>query len=400
MSVQQSTERDVERPAGPAPGSRLPSLTGLRFVAAALVFLHHAIYTNVFADPDVVRVFHDLFINTGQMGVAFFFVLSGFVLTFAVRPGDTTRRFLRRRLVKIYPNHVVTFLLAAVLIIPALHWTEVVPNLLLVQTWWPRYENLFSGNPLSWSLACEVFFYLAFPLLLRAIRRIRPERLWWWAIGTMAAIVGVTLIVSLAVPATPAMPDGQPVGLVQFWLIYTFPPVRALDFLLGMLLARIVLTGRWIRLGTAPATLLVLVAYLAGMRLPYIYGLNALTIVPLAFLVAAAATADREGRTGLLGSRPAVWLGEISYAFYLLHGMLLIWGRQRLGTGNVYGLPSGIGLLLLALVVTVLAAAALHAFVERPMMRRFSSPRRAPAPEPTEPVEPTEPGFRARQEVP
>lgn len=124
MSVQQSTERDVERPAGPAPGSRLPSLTGLRFVAAALVFLHHAIYTNVFADPDVVRVFHDLFINTGQMGVAFFFVLSGFVLTFAVRPGDTTRRFLRRRLVKIYPNHVVTFLLAAVLIIPALHWTE------------------------------------------------------------------------------------------------------------------------------------------------------------------------------------------------------------------------------------------------------------------------------------
>ncbi|WP_326810371.1 acyltransferase family protein [Streptomyces scopuliridis] len=149
MSLQQSTERDGERPAGPAPGSRLPSLTGLRFVAAALVFLHHAIYTNVFADPDVVRVFHDLFINTGQMGMAFFFVLSGFMLTIAARPGDTTRRFLRRRLVKIYPNHVVTFLLAAVLIIPALHWTEVAPNLLLVQTWWPRYENLFSGNPLS-----------------------------------------------------------------------------------------------------------------------------------------------------------------------------------------------------------------------------------------------------------
>ncbi|WP_326609877.1 acyltransferase [Streptomyces scopuliridis] len=191
--VSAAIHRAGRREAGRTGPRQPPSLTGLRFVAAALVFLHHAIYTNVFADPDVVRVFHDLFINTVQMGMAFFFVLSGFMLTIAARPGDTTRRFLRRRLVKIYPNHVVTFLLAAVLIIPALHWTEVAPNLLLVQTWWPRYENLFSGNPLSWSLACEVFFYLAFPLLLRGIRRIRPERLWWWAIGTMTAIVAVTL---------------------------------------------------------------------------------------------------------------------------------------------------------------------------------------------------------------
>ncbi|MEV8478328.1 acyltransferase [Streptomyces sp. NPDC051173] len=382
MTVQHTTERDGRTPPArsPAAGSRLPSLTGLRFVAAALVFLRHAIYTDVFADPGVVSVLHGLSVNTGQMGVSFFFVLSGFVLTMAARPHDTTRRFLRRRLVKIYPNHFVAFLLAAILIVPAFRWEDVVPNLLLVQTWWPRYKTLFSGNPPSWSLACEAFFYLGFPLLLRTIRKIRPVRLWPSAAGTMAAIVAVTLTVALAVPGTPAMPDGQPAGLTQFWLIYAFPPVRALDFLLGMLLARIVLSGRWIRLSPLPAASLVLVAYLAGTQLPYLYGLNALTIVPLALLIPAAATADLNGRTGLMGSRPAVWLGEISYAFYLVHGVLLIWGRRQLGADKVYSVPAGIGLLLLGLGASILAAVLLHTLVERPMMHRFSSPRRHSTP--------------------
>lgn len=363
----------------PPGGRRLPTLTGMRFIAAALVFLHHGIWVNVFADQDVVSGYRDLFINAGHVGVSFFFILSGFVLTWSStsRKQDTFPRYLRRRIAKVYPNHVVTFVAAALLVTASTHWYAGLANLLLVQSWFPTYDVLFSMNPPSWSLACEALFYCAFPLLLRWTGRIRAERLWWWAGGAVAAVLGVAALAQTVVPAGPAMPDGQPVGLHQFWLVYAFPPVRALDFVLGILMARIVLSGRWIRVGILPATALAVACYALASELPYVYQLNAATVIPLALLVPAAAVADAEGRrTGLQG-RFARWLGEISYAFYLVHVIVLVWCRGKLGNPGGWDTVTGLGLLFAGMVLSVLAAWALYALVEKPAMRRWGAPRAA-----------------------
>ena len=61
--------------------SRLPSLTGMRFIAAALVFLFHVSYANLFASERVAGTLMTVFGQGGWTGVGFFFVLSGFVLT-------------------------------------------------------------------------------------------------------------------------------------------------------------------------------------------------------------------------------------------------------------------------------------------------------------------------------
>ncbi len=86
--------------AAPPPGS--PSLTGLRFIAAALVFAFHSSLTNFplspFADEDVAHGYEWLFSKAGWIGVSFFFILSGFVLTWSSRGGDTLTSFWRRRL--------------------------------------------------------------------------------------------------------------------------------------------------------------------------------------------------------------------------------------------------------------------------------------------------------------
>ncbi|MEV7522672.1 acyltransferase [Streptomyces sp. NPDC091371] len=362
-------------PASVGGSSRLPSLTGMRFIAAVLVFLHHGIWVNVFSDQDVVSFYRELFINAGHVGVSFFFILSGFVLTWSARKKDTFGRYLRRRVAKVYPNHVVTFVAALLLVATTTKAYQAVPNLLLVQSWFPAYDVLFSVNPPSWSLACEVLFYLSFPLLLKWVSRIPAARLWWWAAGVVAAVFGAALLAQSVLPSDPAMPDGQPIGLYQFWFVYAFPPVRALDFLLGILMAKIVMNGRWIRLGPAPAVLLFVACYALASELPYVYGLNAATIIPLALLVPAVAVADAEGRRTLLRGRVAGWLGEVSYAFYLVHVVVLIWARGQLGNPQGWGTAAGLGLLLAGLALSLLAAWALHAWVEQPAMRRWSKPK-------------------------
>ncbi|NEY35257.1 acyltransferase family protein, partial [Streptomyces sp. PRKS01-65] len=380
-----STRSPAEaRPESAAWARRLPSLTGLRFIAAFLVFLYHAAAEKVFSDPETTEEYAELVGKAGFVGVSFFFVLSGFVLTWSARPGDTLGRFWRRRLVKIYPNHLVT-LLAALLLInwagPLLPGGEktsgLLPNLLLIHTWFPDPYTFISLNGVSWSLSCEVLFYLSFPLWAALIRRVRPERLWWGA-GAAALAVILAPAVATALPEHPLLP-WQPLPEYQYWFVYLFPPVRMLEFVLGIFLARIVQEGRWIGLRVPVAAALFVAGYALALQVPVLYGYAAATVVPVALLIPAAATADIDGTRSLLRGRTLVWLGEVSFAFYLVHRLVLMYGHRALGEGRTWPAAEAVALLALALAVALALAAALYHGVERPMMRRFASPRTTPA---------------------
>ncbi|WP_406090735.1 acyltransferase family protein [Kitasatospora purpeofusca] len=363
--------------------SRLPSLTGLRFPAALAVFAYHAALPiptlRFFADDSTEFRFVDLADQAGGLGVAFFFVLSGFVLTWSARPGDTATGFWRRRLVKIVPNYVVAWALAMIFF--AGSYTPVrtaVLNLLMLQVWIPDFNTYFSVDPPSWSLGAELVFYLSFPLLHRALRRIRPERLLHWIGGAVAAIVATPALAYLVLPDTPGVPGGYDSSVVQYWFSYVLPPVRLLDFGLGILVALAVRSGRWRDIGMVWSGLLLVAGYVATRWVPYLYAQRVTTVVPIALLVASAAIADRDGRFSPFRNRAMTWLGEISFAFYLLHFIVLTEMRDLLGT-KLYSTPEGIGLLLLAIGVTVLLSWILYRLVEAPVTKRFSSPRRRPA---------------------
>ncbi|GAA4889355.1 hypothetical protein [Streptomonospora salina] len=94
------------------------------------------------------------------------------------------------------------------------------------------------------------------------------------------------------------------------WFMTFFPPARMLEFVLGIVIALIVIRGRWFRLPFPVALLLPAAPLVATAMLPGNLGFVALTAVPLGFLVAAAANADITGR-GSFFSRPTmVFLGE------------------------------------------------------------------------------------------
>ncbi len=372
-------------------GTKLPSLTGLRFVAALFVFFYHATLllgpvpphgpVTPFADQGLSTDLATALGNGGFIGVSFFFVLSGFVLTWSTRPGEPHSAFLRRRLLKIYPTHVVTWAAAMILFAAAYTPTSAwLSNLLLLHPFSSDPTSFISVNAPSWSLACELLFYVVvFPLLIGPIRRIADSRLWAWAGAMVAGTFAVVLATQYLVPDTPKSPFIPDLSMLQFWAPYYFPPARVFEFVLGMILARIVFAGRWPRIGVLPATGFLLVGYAVSLNVPYLYRFAAATVIPVAVLICAVAAADVRGaRTGF-GSRAMQWLGERSFGFYMAQGVVLLYGRSLVGDNHQYGVVGGIAVVLGFFAANVLAGWLLYVGVERPIMRRWARRRRPAA---------------------
>ncbi|MFJ6620122.1 acyltransferase family protein [Kitasatospora sp. NPDC091335] len=354
----------------------------MRFVAAFAVLVSHLA-------GQLVGSIHPglpyLITTLGPVGVAFFFVLSGFILTWVADPDDTAVLFWRRRLVKIFPNHLTTFAAAVALMAAAgipIMAINTIPPLLLVEPWIPNFDALggLTGiNVPSWTLGCELVFYFAFPWLIRLIRRIPPPRLWPWATGVAAAVIAVPFAAQL-LPARPATSWDPAIAELQSWFAYSLPFTRMLEFVLGILTARIVVSGKWIRLGMTPAFLLTVACVVLQSHLPGVFRLCAgPTAFALALVIAAGAAADvRTARTPFSG-RTMVWLGEISFALYLVHYLVIQYGpidAAHATGGTATASPATrLAHILLTVAISLVLAAALYTLVERPAVRRFSRPR-------------------------
>lgn len=362
------------------PAQRLPSLTGLRFFASFLVFLSHAYYMFWFT-PDSSEVATRASVVAGSAGVAFFFLLSGFVLTWSSGPSCVPFDFWRRRMMKIYPNHLVAWCLALLL----MYWMsrevtvgQALPSILLVHSWLPSFDVHNSVNGVSWSLSCELVFYLCFPLLLPAINKLKSSRLMAWGAGNVVAIFTVPVAAALLVPSTPKFAD-LGIGEHQQWFAYIFPGTRLLEFVLGILLARMVREGRLASIRPWHAVLALAAGGVVALYVPLLFSFSAVLVLPFAITVVTFANNDVTQRRSVLRSPPLVWLGEISFAFYLLHGLVMDSAGYKYGHHFASGQLIEKALWCGGLFVAAVACSwVLYMTVERPMMRRFGA-RRPPA---------------------
>lgn len=373
----------------------LRSLTGLRCVAMFPVFLAHAALEGVFDNDDLNWAYLDTLLPPALSAVSFFFILTGFVMTLSTRPTDTARRFWRRRFFRIAPSHFVAYLFALVLMLSAgmtVGGPSAVAQLFLLQGWVPDPQYFDTGNSVTWSLSADLFFYLMFPFLLILVNKIKENRLWYWLIAPAALLVLIPVFATLFLGEGEVMPLGG-VSLNQYWLVYFAPFTRMMECVIGMLIARLVMSGRWVRFRVLPATLLVIVVGVISPQLPYLFRISVVMLVPLALLLGAVATADIEGRGTPLNKRFIVWLGEVSFCFYLVHNLILKYGHMAFGGPIVDGemelrtwsTAGGIGILALAFLLSVGLAWLMHRFVEKPIVRRWSKPRPKPARQEVEP---------------
>ncbi|MEU1631148.1 acyltransferase [Streptomyces sp. NPDC020096] len=365
--------------------SRLPSLSGLRFAASCAVVYAHCM---LLIEPRLART-PGPEVWLGGSAVSLFFMLSGFVLTHAARPGDSTAAFWWRRAAKVFPNHVFTWCLAVSALagtgalapsVPAI--AAELSSLFLVQTWVPSQRFVSAGNPVSWTLAAEVFFYLLFPVLLRWVRRLSGRGL------VVGAATAVAVCWALPVFCEVVVNPGRSF-FMDYWFLYMLPISRLPEFVLGMLAAR--MSGMGIRLPRSgvllAASSVISTIVVSSSYLPQPFMFVAATVVPLVVLVHATAELDLRGKPSLLRWRPVVFLGEMSYAVYLVHLMVLGVAYVSLTSRGWSALQA----VLAALPVALLASYLLYVRVERPCMRRLLA-LGGRAARRTEPVDSNKPG--------
>lgn len=350
----------------PVRATRLDSLTSLRAVAALAVFGIHAAHW--FPGP-----LRPVVAPGGDVGVAFFFILSGVVLAWTMRPGDRAGQFYRRRFARIAPSYWVAALLAVPVLaiagaLTAGELVRMLPSLAFVQSWSPDPDIYYAGNGVGWSLSTEAFFYLTFPIFAPALARLRAGALRWVAVAAA--------VCAMALPPVLAHLTSESTST---WLSGVFPPVRLLEFVLGVCLGLLLRRGALPSVSLPAAAVVTVAAYGVVTQVPN--GLwRTVLVLPLAALLVAAAQSDLAGRSTVLHRRPFVALGEWSFCFYLVHQLVIKVVHQLIPTDGegIAGHALRTIVMLATLGLAVVAAAALHRLVEVPAERRLRPARQAP----------------------
>ena len=319
---------------GPAPG-RITSLQVLRFAAASCVIALHA-WQAVSGAPNGQNV--GVVGTFGPFGVDVFFVLSGFIIA-TTAPGRAAGLFLKQRLIRIVPLYWLLTLVMMALLARAgmLTARPLLASALFIPT--------LHAEPyivVGWTLCYEMLFYAAVAAVL-----LRPRWGWIAALGLYAAA-------SLARPVWGG-PGLQFIG----------SPLIA-EFLFGVLIARAPRSSvaAWLTgaAGVVSLGLLALSGYQGVVTRPEFAGsgdwLRVLVYSgPAALLVYAAVQLDLRGRAW----RALAYLGDASYAAYLVHVLVLILIPWTLA-GHA---PAQAAAMLFGL--SWLAAIGLHEGLEKPM---------------------------------
>jgi peptidoglycan/LPS O-acetylase OafA/YrhL len=285
----------------------LRSLTALRFMAAMWVAVY-ALWDNLAIgfEPSVIA--------KGYLGVELFFVLSGFILchVYLAAAGEkrfTYRSFLWARIARVYPLHIATLLAVMALGFAALfagmsiddnvmNWPSLPANLFMVHAWGLAPEA--GWNHRSWSISAEWFAYLAFPVFAFVAWKLRHRPIVAVA-GALALLAALYLgFHKLAgFPLTEATIKWGALRIVPcfaygcaLYLVFRRAPL-AIPGAIAAVAAVLMIAAAWLQLWDG-----------------FIVAIAGALILALASLPNA--------RAGWLASKPAVYLGEISYSVYMV----------------------------------------------------------------------------------
>jgi peptidoglycan/LPS O-acetylase OafA/YrhL len=307
-----------------------------------------------------------------DQGVSFFFVLSGFILTYiypALPNFAAVKMFYVARLARLWPLHLLTTILVVgiggVQSVDAL-----ILNALLLHAWVPVQRIYFSYNAVSWSISTEAFFCLIFPLLIISL-----EMNWRWklCVSCFSVLVLIAACSSFGVPLF-SLNDVSVHGL-----LYISPLSRIFEFIAGMcccmlwrtLQARIPNDGFW---AFTLVEVFAIVMTIVLLIHPFPFAHSAFgpagtlwivrtSAIPGFCLIVVVFAFSGGLLSQILGSKLFESLGEISFAIYLIHFLVIAAYRSHLKDAVAI---SPTGDFAITVVMTLLAASVMHFLIERP----------------------------------
>ena len=274
----------------------IATLQSLRFVFVMLIFLSHFAYRDIQALD-----------AGGDCGVAFFFLLSGFVLSLGygrkIDDGSFCYRgFLKRRFLKLYPLHLLCLIFFFVVSKASLDW-PVLLNVLLLQAWIPNPDYYFSCNSVSWFLSCLFFCYILFPF---AYKRLSLRWLFFVIVGYLLALL-----------LTPYEKINA--------ILYVNPLARFVDFYLGMFLCQVYECRRELNIPQWTELIMVLLLLITLALYPYVDAkfrnapLYWLVLIPLIYVFAQ----EKGYVSRWLKTKSMLFLSSLSMPLFLTHQMLI-----------------------------------------------------------------------------
>ncbi len=353
-----------------------PGLSILRFVAASLVIFHHieqyknwAGMSSSWGDNGVNQL--------GHLPVAFFFVLSGFLITYLLLKENgkfgtiNFRTFYMRRILRIWPLYFVIVLIA-LLLVPSIVEDKFggdepgtssivslflfMPNLLRI-----TFPNLVGANQL-WSVGIEEQFYLIWPVLIFIFRK--------RIIHFLAIFIVLKFVFHLGILNLGLLPftilNAQ--KLAQLEMLYRLFPVEQMA--IGGLGAAFLFYNKikMLNLLNHKFTLLVVVVAFASIIGLELHGIYTTYLEALIFIVLIMQLTDSSFAKEYLENKLFSRLGNMSYGIYMWHAIVVALCITWLPS-EFYQMTGNWGLYLICFVVSVFIANISYSYLESPVLR-------------------------------
>ena len=367
-------------------------LTAFRYFAAVWVVLLHSLNATTKLRPhDAIEGAFRVFVERGFLGVSFFFMLSGFILTWNYPVIRSKWDYAVARAGRILPVYYLSLLFALPLVVmgvfreggePLLIAVKGILTVTLTQAWIPTVASFWNGP--AWTLSCEAFFYTSLvfllPIAVRHFQVQKVRRLFvCLAVFWVAGLILPTLFQCFFPDSQQRMllfsPETSQMAMQQKaqHFIERFPLLRIVEFLSGMVLClgagNLVKDISALKAGVLLGVGIAWVA--ASMFFPYIFSIGTLCLPGFACIIigAAALPVPEDSRV----FKWLVLLGNASYAVYLFHNSIRDYIVIACRKGNVLVQLSGgwffFFFFLIVLVLSTALSLAIYCYYEEPMRR-------------------------------
>jgi peptidoglycan/LPS O-acetylase OafA/YrhL len=339
--------------------SRMTALDGLRGFLALAVFFHHAAINQQYLVAGIWALPPSrLYTLLGQVGVAMFFMITGFLFWSRLikeKGGADWLRLYIGRALRLMPLYLAAATVGLLIVLVSSEFELRVPFTQFAGEllgWFsmgfagPSAINHFDQAPLllsglTWTLRYEWYFYLSLPLLA-----LLAGRTWHLPFAAISLAISLLYIQLRGGPAVTA-PPSECIAL----------------FLVGMTCASLIQVGLPAKLSDALASFLVaILVCVVFLGFSSSHNAGATLLLGGAFYLIASGCSF----FGLLTSRPARRLGDVSYGIYLLQGLaiFLVLDSVRIGA---FGSPLVYWAAVLVCAAVLVAVATItHAWIERP----------------------------------